>query len=211
MLLRNCLIIDDSIFGLRNRITVGIHVSYLQFLRSRGFPTAEFADNVSLADPVQGTFGSFSGELSQVQSPTQIANVAGLLKNALDLTHLITGLRDEWLRLGRENYNQAGVEETATEFNKTFNPTNFRVGLVYDVTPTATLYASYTTAQDPPGSNIFLANAGQFTRLTNSSQEEVGLKSEFWDKRASATLGLYNIDRSNILIDPAPWNALSLS
>ena len=47
---------------------------------------------------------------------------------------------------------------------------------------------------------LLLANAGQFTRLTSSSQEEVGLKSEFWDKRASATLALYNIERSNILI-----------
>ena len=196
-------LIDHPIFGLKNRVTFGVDASYLQFVRSRGFPNAEFADYVSLANPVQGTFGSFPGEFPQSQSPTQIGDVAGLFEDALDLTsrlHLITGLRDEWLRLDRENYNQAGVESSTTGFNKSFNPINFRVGLLYDLTPDVTTYFSYTTAQDPPGGNIFLANRGQFNTLTSSSQEEVGLKAEFLNKKATATVALYNIDRSNILI-----------
>ena len=196
-------VVDQPIFGLKNRVTFGVDASYLQFLRSRGFPDAEFADYVSLANPVQGAFGSFPGEFPQAQSPTQIGDVAGLFEDALDLTprlHLITGLRDEWLRLGRENYNQAGVESPTTGFSKSFNPTNFRVGLLYNLTPRATTYFSYTTAQDPPGGNIFLANRGQFNTLTSSSQEEVGIKAEFLNKKATATLALYNIDRSNILI-----------
>lgn len=196
-------VIDHPILGFKNRVTFGIDASFLQFVRSRGFPDAQYADYVSLANPVQGTFGSFAGEFPQAQSPTQIGNIAGLFEDALDLTpklHLITGVRDEWLRLGRENYNQAGVENPNTGFNKSFNPTNYRVGLVYDLVPGATVYASYTTAQDPPGGNIFLANKGQFNTLTSSSQEEIGIKSEFLNKHATATLALYNIDRSNILI-----------
>ena len=196
-------LVDHPIFGLKNRITFGVDASYLQFLRSRGFPNAQYADYVSLANPVQGNFGSFPGEFPQEQSPTQITDVAGLFEDALDLTrhlHFIAGLRDEWLRLGRENDNQDGVESSKTGFNKSFNPTNFRVGLVYDIIPDVTAYVSYTTAQDPPGGNIFLANRGQFNKLTSSSQEEIGVKSEFLDKRATATVALYNIDRSNILI-----------
>ena len=196
-------VFDHPFFGLKNRVTVGIDASYLQFLRSRGFPDAEYADYTSLASPVQGTFGSFPGEFPQEQSPTQIGDVAGLLEDALDLTrrlHLVTGLRDEWLRLDRENDNQAGVESPTTGFSKSFNPTNFRVGLVYDVVPDVTTYVAYTTAQDPPGGNIFLANRGQFDRLTGSSQEEIGIKGEFLNRRATATLALYNIDRSHILI-----------
>ena len=197
------LVVDGALFGLGNRATVGIDASYLQFLRSRGFPEAGFADYVSLADPVQGSFGSFPGEFPQSQSPTQLADVAGLAEDALDLTprlHLVTGLRDEWLRLDRRNDDQAGIEDTATGFDRTFNPTNVRVGLVGDVARDTTLYGAYTTAQDPPGSNIYLANAGQFTRLTSSSQGEVGFKGAFWDRRASATLALYTIERRNILI-----------
>ncbi len=109
---------------------------------------------------MQGTFGSFSGEFPQEQSPNQIGDVAGLFEDALDLTprlHLITGLCDEWLRLDRENYNQAGVESSTIGFSKSFNPTNFRVGLVYDIVPDVTTYVSYTTAQDPPGGNIFFS------------------------------------------------------
>ena len=196
-------VVDQPIFGLRNRVTFGVDASYLQFVRSRGFPDAQYADYVSLANPAQGSFGSFPGEFPQVQSPTQIGDVAGLFEDALDLTprlHFITGLRDEWLRLDRENYNQAGVESSTTGFSKSFNPINFRVGLVYDVVPDVTTYVSYTTAQDPPGGNIFLANRGQFNTLTSSSQEEVGVKGEFLHHRATATLALYNIDRSNILI-----------
>ena len=196
-------LIDEPLFGFRNRVTFGVDASYLQFLRSRGFPDAGYADYVSLADPAQGTFGAFPGEFPQAQSPTQIADIAGLFEDALDLTprlHFITGLRDEWLRLDRENYNQAGVENPNTGFAKSYNPTNFRVALVYDIVPDITTYVSYTTAQDPPGGNIFLANRGQFTRLTSSSQEEIGVKGDFLHHRATATLALYNIERNNILI-----------
>ncbi len=196
-------IVTHALFGLPNKFTVGIDGSYLQFLRSRGFPDATYADAVSLDAPVQGEFGNFPGLFPQAQSPTQIADLAGLFEDALDLTprlKLVTGVRAEWLRLNRQNYNSAGVKNNATSFNETFDPTNFRVGLVYDIIPAATVYASYTTAQDPPGANIFLANAGQIHGLSSSSQEEVGLKSEFLNKRASATLALYNIDRSNILV-----------
>ena len=196
-------LVENTILGLRNRLTFGIDAYYLQFLRSRGFPDATYADAVSLLAPVQGDFGNFPGLFPQEQSPTQMADVAGLFEDALsvgDTVRLVAGMRDEWLRLNRQNYDQAGVINRATSFDETFNPTNFRVGVVYDVVPQASLYAQYTTAQDPPGADIFLANAGQIQGLTHSSQEEAGVKAQAWHDRLEATLAVYAIDRKNILI-----------
>ncbi len=196
-------LLTNTIFGMQNKLTFGVDGYYLQFLRSRGFPDATYADSVSLLSPSQGTFGDFPGLYPQAQSPTQMADVAGLFEDALSITNnlrFIGGVRDEWIRLNRQNYNAAGIINNKTSFNETFNPTNYRVGVVYDIVPQATLYAQYTTAEDPPGANIFLANAGQIHGLSNSSQEEAGLKSQFWHSRISATLAFYNIDRSDILV-----------
>ncbi len=199
--------ISNQIFGMTNRVTFGIDGSYLQFIRSRGFPNATFADYTSLLAPDQGNFGNFPGLFPQRQSPSSIADIAGLFEDALDLTRslkFVTGVRTEWLRLDRLNFNQDGTENYATGFNETLNPTNFRVGLVYSPTDYATLYASYTTAEDPPGSNVLIANAGQFNGLSSSEQEETGIKIDAWHHRISSTLAFYNIDRSNILVNTGP-------
>lgn len=196
------LLIVNEIFSHTNRATVGVEGSYLQFIRSRGFPDATYADFVNPYALSQGQFGSFPGEFPQSQFPTHIADVAGMAEDALNITRhlkLVTGLRYEWLDLVRDNYRQDGSFNAATSFRSTYHPFNYRVGLVYDVSRDVSLYTQFTTAQDPPGSDIFLANRGQVNGLSSSQQEEIGLKMDYLDGRGAATAAVYNIERSNIL------------
>jgi iron complex outermembrane receptor protein len=195
--------VANTIFGLDNKYTVGVDFSYLQFIRDSGFPSADFADAVNPYGVNQGLFGSFPGEFPPRHSPTHITDVAGFAEDVLSLTKqlkLVTGVRIENYDLHRDNYNSNGAFNAASSFRSTYNPNNYRVGLVYDVIPAVTVYGQFVTAQDPPGSNVFLANAGQISGLSGSQQGEIGAKSVFLDGRAQTTFSLYDIHRDNILV-----------
>jgi len=198
---------DYEVFGLKNRTTAGIDLLDLNFRRASGFPNAQYADYVDPINPVQGSYGSFPGELPENESPTYMQNIAGLFEDALDLTSqlkLVTGARKEWLRVDRQYYNADGSENPTTSFTRVFEPFSYRAGLVYAVKPTFTFYGLWTTATDPPGSNVFIANASQLQTLTKSKQIEVGSKAVFLDGRADMTLSLYDIHRANILVSTGP-------
>jgi iron complex outermembrane receptor protein len=188
-----------SLFGLANKLVVGIDYNHLDFRRSRGFPDG---DSVDLLDPTPGRFGKLVERLS----PTRWDQAALFAEDALDLTptlKLVTGIRAERLYLTRDNYGPAGDFQAASSFTRTYKPFNWRAGLVYDVTPNVTAYASYSTGKDPVGSNIFLVNAGENFGLASSRQLEAGLKADLLDGRGSVTLAAYAIKRSHILTQVA--------
>jgi len=185
--------------GLANKLVIGFDYSHLDFVRSRGFPDG---DSVDLLQPVRGSFGP----LDRRVSPTRWDQIALFAEDALDLTarlKLVTGLRAERLYLTRENFNLDGSFAAGSSFRRVYKPFNWRAGLVYDVTPAVTAYASYSTGQDPVGSNIFLVNAGQNFALSNSRQLEAGVKASLLGGRASLTLAAYDIERRNILTQVA--------
>ncbi|GAO00409.1 outer membrane siderophore receptor [Komagataeibacter xylinus NBRC 13693] len=194
---------DFRIFGLKNRLTVGGDAYYIRFIRNRGFPSADYADSVSLSSPDGGSRGSFPGEYPYMKSPTTMVDAGAFMEDVLTLRdnlRLVGGFRYDWLQLDRENYSQGGAFNRATSFKGHYNPSNFRIGPVYDLTDQISLYGVYTTAEDPPGSNLFLANRGQFDRLSRSRQGEIGAKGTFWNGRLSSTLSLYDIRRTRVLV-----------
>ena len=199
--------VHDTLFGHKNQFTLGVAGYHIDFVRDRGFPNAQYADYVNALNPVQGSFGNFPGQFPITQAPTYISD-AGLygedVVNLLPHLKLVTGARGDWFYLVRNNDFQNGSFNAATSFRATYHPFNYRAGLVYDVTPDVTTYAAYTTAEDPPGSNIFLANRGQIKGLSNATQEEIGAKATFLHNRADATVALYNIMRRHILVSTGP-------
>lgn len=199
--------LKSELFGLTNNTTVGIDILDIHFLRSRGFPDATYADYVDPFSPQQGVYGNYTGDFPGKLSPTNIQNVAGLFEDALDLTSalkLVVGARYEWLRVDRKNFNSDGSFNQASSFTVNFRPFSYRAGLVYQIMPNVALYSEWTTAVDPPGSNIFLASQSNLQSLTTSRQGEVGSKASLFDGRADLTLALYDIHRSNILTATGP-------
>jgi iron complex outermembrane receptor protein len=182
-----------NIFGLANRFVVGADYSHLDFVRGRGFPDG---DSVDLLDPQAGSFGP----LQERKSPTYWDDTALFFEDALDLApglKLVAGARAERLWLDRQNYNVDGSFQASTSFHHTYGLFNWRTGLVYDINRVWSVYGQYSTGQDPVGSNIFLVNAGQNFKLSNSRQAEIGLKAA--GDQGEVTLALYNIHRDNIL------------
>ncbi len=181
--------------GMANQLVVGFDYSHLDFVRSRGFPDG---DSVDPFKPRPGVFGPVVRRIS----PTKWDDVAVFFEDILSLTDslkLVTGGRYDSLDLDRKNFNANGSFNAGSSFSRTYHPFTYRVGLVYDITPNITPYVSYTTGQDPVGSNIFIVNAGEDFALGKSRQAEVGVKASTADKRASLTFAIFDIRRKNIL------------
>lgn len=198
---------DSSVSGMKNRFILGGDAYYLRFIRNRGFPDATYADSVSLAGPEQTALGSFAGEYPFNKSPTTMVQAGLFLEDVLTIREtlrLVGGFRYDWLSLNRQNYRQDGSFNASTSFRGHYNPDNFRIGPVYDITKNISVYGVYTTGEDPPGSNLFTANRGQFSRLSHARQGEIGVKASALDGRFTTTLALYDIRRTRILVTTGP-------
>jgi iron complex outermembrane receptor protein len=193
----------STIFGMANTVVVGFDYSHLNFNRIRGFPNNDLVDPFN---PSPGLFGPLlePGDLTERQSPTHWNDYAGFFEDVVDLApglKLVTGGRYDRLDLDRQNYNTQGVEMT-NGFIEDYTSANWRVGVVYDVTDYVTPYISWTTGKDPPGTNnIFLVNSPEGTyALSSSHQIEAGVKARTPDGRGDLTLSVYDIKRSNLLV-----------
>jgi iron complex outermembrane recepter protein len=193
----------STIFGMANTVVVGFDYSHLNFNRIRGFPNNDLVDPFN---PSPGLFGPLlePGDLTERQSPTHWNDYAAFFEDVIDLAprlKLVTGGRYDRLDLIRQNYNTQGVEMT-NGFSEDYTSTNWRVGVVYNVTDYITPYISWTTGKDPPGTNnIFLVNAPEGTfALSSSHQIEAGVKARTPDDRADLILSVYDIKRSNLLV-----------
>jgi iron complex outermembrane receptor protein len=186
--------ISRPLFGLVNKLNVGIDYSHLDFLRARGFPDSDYVDPFN---PNPGLFGSTSNPRL---SPTYWNDTAAFFEDILSVTSqlkLITGFRYDYFTLARQNYGPTGQFQQGSSFTGIYQPTTYRIGAVYDINPYITPYISYTTGQDPAGSNIFLVNS-KFT-LSKSDQIEAGVKANLPENRAEFTLAVYDINRHNVL------------
>jgi iron complex outermembrane receptor protein len=187
------------VFGLPNTAVAGFDYSHLSFDRQRGFP------NNDLVDPFNPSPGLF-GQLDPVprDSPTHWNDYAAFVEDVIDLAapvKLVTGGRYDRLELNRQNFKTNGMDQ-GNGFTQTYTSTNWRVGLVYNVNDYLTPYVSWTTGKDPPGTNnIFLVNApeGKFA-LSNSHQIEAGIKARTPGNMADMTFALYDIKKSNLLV-----------
>ncbi|WP_394763937.1 TonB-dependent receptor [Phenylobacterium sp.] len=194
------LTIAHPIGGLQNKLVVGFDYSHLDFSRERGFPDG---DSVDPFHPSPGLFGPIAPR----RSPTKWDDTAVFFEDILSLTpqlKLVTGGRYDNLDLDRKNFNANGSFNAGSSFARSYHPATYRVGVVYDVNEYVTPYVSYTTGQDPVGSNIFLVNAGENFSLGKSRQFEAGVKASAPQNRASATLAVFDIRRDNVLTSISP-------
>jgi iron complex outermembrane receptor protein len=113
---------------------------------------------------------------------------------------LLIGGRYDWV--SNEFESLVDNADTPATNDGAFSP---RIGLVYQPSDTVSLYASYsrsflqTTAFSPD----------QTFKPTRGTQYEVGIKTDFLDKKLSATLAVYQITKTNVTTpDPDPDRAL---
>jgi len=168
--------------------------------------------NVSTVNPYHFTTESFFSIPGMVPGfdpdrTNRVETLAFFLENKTKLTNrlaVVLGLRHDNIDLAVRNHRAVSATNPAY-FDRTYTPTTGRVGLVYDITPTANVYVQYSTAADPPAGILTTASFTQVRDfdLTTGKQVEVGSKFDFLDGRGSATLAAYKIVRKNLAVaDP---------
>jgi iron complex outermembrane receptor protein len=198
---------DGELGERRNRFSAGIEYTDTDFSTVRRFGETTSVDPFN---PERGYFpadnaANFPGAGNRVNFDSAVKASAVFIEDALNLTPAwlaVIGGRFDHIDLDRRitDFNT----DTITSFDQTYDAASWRVGTVYDLTPLTQLYAQYNKAVAPV-SSLLLSNMTRASfDLTTGKSYEAGVKTAFWDQRASLTTALYHIEQDDILTrDPA--------
>ncbi|MFT3721184.1 TonB-dependent receptor [Pseudorhodoferax sp.] len=131
---------------------------------------------------------------------TRTRMASAYLFDSIDLSEhwiLSAGLRLDHFSV---KSSQAGV----AELGNSANLANYQVGLVYKPVKPVSLYASYGTSANPPGSNAGLGGGSDQITATNQNLKpeksrniEVGAKWDVLDERLSLNAALFQTEKTN--------------
>ncbi|WP_330996926.1 TonB-dependent receptor [Burkholderia stagnalis] len=185
--------VDGQLFGRANRFVVGTEFNQITFEGINNSPYGgESTVNAHGFDP--GAFTSPDPTVPQFRTRTRQAAV--FAENRLELlprVAWVSGLRYDHIAYHRE---QAA---TGAGFDKHFAHLGWRTGFVYEIAPTLTAYAQYTTGAEGLGSLVTLSASQANFRLATGEQWEAGVKQTLFDGRAYWTFAVYDITKRNLL------------
>jgi len=193
---------DGRLLGLANKVAVGFEVNRSSLKHTNNSPYS----GTSLVDPWEPDHGRFINVAGTTPRYRNTASQYALFaEDRLMLTSrwsLLGGLRYDHIDLKRRD-----LVAGQTAYRTTFNNVGWRVGTVYDVLPTLSVYGQYAEAADPVASLLLLSPANKNFDLSKGKQVEVGVKQTFWDNKGQWTLAAYHIQKDNLVTrdpnDPA--------
>lgn len=168
---------------------------------------------VSTVDPTSFTTESFFAIPGMAPGfdpdrANKLSTLAVFVENRTRLTpalSLVSALRGDRIDLDVTNLRTASAADPAF-FSRRWTPVTGRLGVVHQLTPSASLYAQLGTAADPPAGILTTATFAQVRDfdLTTGRQLEAGGKFDLAGGRGAATVAAYRITRRNIAVtDPA--------
>jgi iron complex outermembrane receptor protein len=198
-----------KVAGLDNRFLIGADINRTDFkTRRNGFPAGTEAP-VDAYNPPEVPLSSGTTVFKSPGRDVAIEQWSVFAENQLAISSkfkLVGGLRHDQFKTDWIYYDQAGAPRESKRHS--FN--SWRAGVVHDLTPEATLYASYASAVEPGGSLVILNRNQSQLDLTTAKQFELGIKQGFWNGKAEWTAAVYDIKKRNVFVpDPArPTNRL---
>ena len=106
---------------------------------------------------------------------------------------LITGARVSSYRQTNTGYNAAGAQTSRTDYRVDDQVSPY-AGLVYELDPVSSLYASYADIFRP---QAVMDRNGRILDPILGTSYEVGVKREFFDRKLNASFALFRIDETN--------------
>ncbi|QVM93734.1 TonB-dependent siderophore receptor [Pseudomonas entomophila] len=172
---------------------------YRAYYRNNGYPlwSLQSIDNIhtwdgSLAIPDAIHAKSTKDALDE----TQDGLVASVRWSLADDLSLITGARViDWKR-DEANTTLATGDTSRTSRSETGVVTPY-MGLVYDLNENWSAYASYTTIFKPQSKQDV---SGGYIEPEEGVNYELGLKSEFWDKRLTTAFSVFEVHQDNLAV-----------
>jgi iron complex outermembrane receptor protein len=199
---------------LSNDLVVGFDVNRIKLTYGNDFGSDPQVDSVDPYDFDPGLFFDTQGIAPRYKTRTTEYSI--FAEDRLKLSEqlsVVGGVRAEWDRVKRRNI-VYGADGTTTEINafpagqtqRKLDNVTWRIGAVYQPTPTVSLYGQYSTGVDPLGTlTTFTTSASQFF-FTNATGDQIegGFKASFLDGRGSATLAVYKIVKKNLVAQRTP-------
>jgi len=193
------LIHKENILGLQNKLLVGADISKMNF--TRDMSSSWGGITTDMYNPIEGTFGDLNGTYRTKEIEVDITQISVYLEDQLNITDsikFVAGLRHDTID-ANWNYLQAFDKK-----GKTYNELSYRMGIVYDLSDTTTLYTSYTKSIESGSSLVEINSAQVDLGLTEAKQYEIGLKQSFLDDKAEFSISAYEINKENIFVtDPS--------
>ncbi|MFM0740577.1 TonB-dependent receptor [Paraburkholderia xenovorans] len=191
--------IDGSAWGHANRLVVGTEANQITFRRDSNTPF----DGSSVVNADNFNPGVFdSPDPTAPEFHTRTRQVALFAEDRFDLTSRLSavgGIRYDHINFSRDQL------ATSVTFGETLSNVGWRLGLVYQLSPSMSVYGQYTRGADSVGSVISLSQAQTAFSLATGQQLEAGLKQELPGGRGFWTLAVYQIVKKNLLT-PDPLN-----
>lgn len=179
---------------LDNTMVVGAELSFNRHQRDNNSPFGG-ADSVDFLNPTPGFFST--PDPVSAQRRTKVGAVGLYIEDLLKLTDsvkLAAGYRRDISRV-----KSFDLRNSNNDFTQTYHGNSWRLGLLYDLLPTVTLYGQWSGAAEPPSQITTLTVANKNFNLTKSRQWEVGIKGSFFDNRTQVTLAFFDLSRRNML------------
>ncbi|WP_164605368.1 TonB-dependent receptor domain-containing protein, partial [Pseudomonas viridiflava] len=133
-----------SLAGLESQSVLGMDVNRIRFKLTNNSPYDDVnpaGDPIDIENPVSGRFQSASPYSELFKSTTRQLSVFGENRTLLtDQLSIITGVRRDYVNIERN----ALRDDSRTEKDLIGN--NWKVGLVYTLTPNSSTYAQYSTS-----------------------------------------------------------------
>ncbi|RUR30261.1 TonB-dependent siderophore receptor [Vreelandella andesensis] len=180
-------------FGRTHQLMAGIDWSQSRNQQESRYPTSPAATSLPWLDEWDGRYPE---PTSWVTYPTTVGDATIKERSIygaaqLDLADRWTGVagtRVSWFDTTGEQY---GASQ-ATESNGVITP---YLGLIYDVTDNASLYASYTEIFSP---QTEMDRSGQYLDPIDGKAQEVGIKADMFNGSADASLAVFRIEQDNV-------------
>ena len=183
--------------GIDNRFVVGADYNYITYknVSNSGNTATRLVD---IVDPFVGEFIRQSGAAAtRARYENTIRQYAIFAEDRLalgDRFSLVGGLRYDRPEITKRDY-----INPANDFTATPDAVTWRLGAVFNLVPTMSLYASYATAADPVGALVSTSVAQSAFDLSTGRQWEAGIKHVFWNGRGQWTFAAYKIDKKRLL------------
>lgn len=199
--------ISKPIGGLANDLVAGFDVNRVKLTYSHDFASDPQEDSVDPYSFNPGTYLVAQGIAPRYRTRTNEWSVFAEDRLALtDQLSLVAGVRHERDTVRRWNivYSSTGMTDVNAfpngQTKRVFNNTTWRVGGVYQPTPTLSIYGQYSTGVDPMGTLTTYTTSGSQFAFSNAKGDQIegGIKTSFLGGRGSATLAAYRIVKKNL-------------
>ena len=176
--------------SISHNVLLGVELSTFNF--AYDFFRASI-DSIDILDPVYGAEpGVFEPSFAEEYGTD---NIGVYLQDFVEFSSKIkflAGVRLDW-----SNSTYKDTQEDSFDFEESNFAASPRLGIVYQPIDSTSLYASWTNSFRP---EFFgRVRSGDLPEPSTGEQFEIGVKQEFFDGKASATLAFYDLTRSNVL------------